>query len=147
MLFAGSAKVGKGSGCDDIQEGVERCSLSGVIEGHLASVHVQNYSDHLRHLGHIQWLPWRCAGLVLSIAKSNSPEPLSWCQHVLSLPVDGLTGYTQHPVGVVLHLHVPAVASRGVALSSQHLGADVKAFWVVGKLEILGSGLHHCEIL
>lgn len=147
MFFAGSAKVGKGSGCDDICESVERCSLSGVVKGHLASVHVQNHSYHFWLLSHVQWLPWCCAGLMLSVAKPYRPESLCWCQHVLALPVDGLAGYSQHPVGVVLHLHIPAMASRGIALSSQHLCTDVKAFWVVWQLENLGTVLHNCEIL
>ncbi len=147
MVFAGSAKVGKGSGCDDVYEGVERCSLSRVVKGHLASVHVQNYSYHFWLLSHVQWLPWCCAGLMLPVAKPYRPESLCWCQHVLAFPVDGLAGYSHHPVGVVLHLHIPAVASRGIALSSQHLCANVKAFWVVWQLENLGTVLHNCEIL
>ena len=66
---------------------------------------------------------------------------------MLTLPVDGLAGYSQNPVGVVLHLHVPAVASTAVALCTQHLGADVKPFWVVWQLENLGTVLHNSEIL
>lgn len=84
---------------------------------------------------------------MLSITKPYRPESLCWCQHVLALPVDGLAGYSHHPVGVVFHLHIPAMASRGIALSSQHLSANVKAFWVVWQLENLGTVLHKCEIL
>lgn len=96
---------------------------------------------------HIQRLPRCCAGLVLTVAKPYSPESLCWSQHVFALPVDGLAGYSQHPVGVLFHFHLPAMTSRGIALCSQHLGANVKAFWVVWQLEQLGGVLHLCEIL
>lgn len=84
---------------------------------------------------------------MLSVAKPYGPESLCGCQHVLTLPVDGLAGYSQNPVGVVLHLHIPAVASAGIALCPQHLGTDVKPFWVVWQLENLGTVLHNSEIL
>lgn len=84
---------------------------------------------------------------MLSIAKPNSPESLCWCKHVLTLPVDRLPGYSYHPIGIVLDLYIPAVASTGIALCSQHLGTDVKAFWVVWQLEYLRRVLHNCEIL
>lgn len=96
---------------------------------------------------HIQRLPRCCAGLMLSVAKPYRPESLCWCQHVFALPVDGLAGYSQHPVGVLFHFHLPAMTSRGIALCSQHLGTNVKALWVVWQLEQLGGVLHLCEIL
>lgn len=54
MLFAGGAKVGKQSGCNDIFEGVERRTLCGVVKCHLAAIHVHNYSNDLWLLGHVQ---------------------------------------------------------------------------------------------
>lgn len=98
-------------------------------------------------LFHIQRLPRCCAGLVLSVAKPYSPESLCWCQHVFALPVDGLAGYSQHPVSVLFHFHLPAMTSGGIALCSQHLCANVKAFGVVWQLEQLSGVLHLSEIL
>lgn len=147
MLFAGSAKVGERSGCDEVGEGVERRPLPRVVEGHLAPVHVQNDADDFGMLGHVERLPRRRAGLVLAIAEPDAPKSFGRRQHVLALPVDGLAGHAHHPVRVVFHLHLPAVASRGVALDRQHLGADVEAFRVVRQLEDLAAVLHQGEVL
>lgn len=146
MLFTSSTKVGKGSGCYDVFKGVKGCSLSGVIKCHFASVHIQNHSYNFRFLSHVEWLPWCGTCFMLSVAISYSPESLCWCQHVLALSVDGLTGYSYNPVGVAIYLHLPAMASSRIALGSKHLSTNVKALWVVWKLENLSRVLHHCEI-
>lgn len=147
VLLAGGAEVREGPRRDEVGEGVERRPLARVVEGHLAAVHVQNDADHLRALAHGERLPRRRAGLVLAVAEADAPEALGRRQHVLALPVDGLAGHAHHPVGVVVDLHLPAVAAAGVALHRQHLGADVEALGVVGQLEDLAAVLHQGEVL
>lgn len=147
MLLAGRAEVGEGARRDQVGEGVQRRPLPRVVEGHLAPVHVQNHSDHLRTPAHGERLPRRRAGLVLAVAEADAPESFGRRQHVLALPVDGLAGHAHHPVGVVVDLHLPAVAAGAVALHRQHLGADVEALGVVGHFEDLAAVLHLAQVL
>ena len=147
MLLAGAAEVREGPWGNDACEGVERGPLPGVIEGHLASVHVQDHPDHLGRLAHDQGLPRRGAGLVLIVTKTDSPEALGRGQNVLPLPVDGVTGHAHHPVGVVLDVDVPAVASGAEALGAEHLGAFVEALGVVREIEDMRAGLQRGEVL
>lgn len=146
MLFTSSAEVGEGSECDNVFKGVKGCSFSGVVKCHLASVHIQNHSNNFWFLTHVERLPWCGAGFVLAVTISYSPESLCRRQHVLALSVDGFTGDSYNPVGVAVHLHFPAVASRGIALCSEHLSANVKALGVVWQLENLRGVLHNREI-
>jgi len=147
MLFTSSAKVGEDCWCDDVCECVQRCSLSRVIKFHVTTVHVQNHSDHFWLLSHVERLPWRRTGFMLSITISYCPESLRWCQHMFPFPVDGIAGYPYHPISIVADLHIPAMESRGITLSSKHLSTNIKALRVVWQLEDLSSVLHNCEIL
>ena len=113
--------------------GVDKLPGTRIVEGNLSLVYVHKDANPMGLAGQIQWCGLVSAeGILILVAQAEEPVAICGADHDLSLAVDGVAGYTQVPVCLAPHIHLPVVLAGGESLHGQETDDAVEALRTVG---------------